>query len=137
AGDSAERRAALRALGPLGAGPSALPMVATALRTHDPRLVAAALGPYAARYLDAHAWRHGVLTCLHRAIPLRAVAGLARRADTELARMAAAYVRELTSAGRPVPADARMLAEARGPAPRPGRPGPAADPHPAPTPDEA
>jgi hypothetical protein len=114
-GDAAERRGVLRALGPLDVGDRAVPLVADALRTNDPRLVAAALGPYAARHLDAHAWRHAVLKCLHGAIPLRVVAALAERADAELARMAGTYARELTSAGRPVPADVRSLAAGRPP----------------------
>ncbi|MBB5939744.1 EboA domain-containing protein [Streptomyces zagrosensis] len=137
-GDAAERRGVLRALGSLGPPAPAHPehpnapnnpnnpndpnvlndlneqglaLVTDALRTHDPRLVAAALGPYAARHLPTPRWRHGVLTCLHSGIPLRAVADLTRRADAELSRMAAAYVRERRSAGRTVRADALWLAD--------------------------
>lgn len=123
-GDAAERRGVLRALGPLDPGDLGLPVVADALRTHDPRLVAAALGPYAARRLAAPDWRHGVLRCLHGGIPLSAVAGLAHRADAELRRMAAAYVRERRSAGRAVSADAVWLAGPPGPAPDARRPPP-------------
>ncbi len=53
-GTAAERRAVLHALPHLVPGPDALPLVEDALRTNDTRLVAAALGPYAARHLDAH-----------------------------------------------------------------------------------
>ncbi|MFI9584345.1 EboA domain-containing protein [Streptomyces sp. NPDC052236] len=109
-GDATERRGVLRALSLLDVGDHAVPLVTDALRTNDLRLVAAALGPYAARHLEAHAWRQAVLKCLHCSIPLRAVAGLSRRADAELARMARSYGRELTSAGRPVFADVRSLA---------------------------
>ncbi|MBD0669745.1 hypothetical protein BU198_03175 [Streptomyces sp. CBMA156] len=125
-GDAAERRGVLRALGPLdlrgphGLRDHALPLVADALRSNDPRLLAAALGPYGARHLTAHAYREAVLKCLHHGVPLRAVAGLPHRADAELARMALTHARELTSAGRPVPSDVRTLA--------------AADPHPPPHP---
>ncbi|MEU7136006.1 EboA domain-containing protein [Streptomyces sp. NPDC046261] len=108
-GDAAERRAVLRALGVLDPGDQAVALAADALRTHDDRLVAAALGPYGTRHLDPHTYRHGVLKCLHLAIPLHAVAAPGRRADTELARMARAYARELASAGRPVPADLWLL----------------------------
>ncbi|MET9445501.1 EboA domain-containing protein, partial [Streptomyces sp. NPDC006610] len=56
-GTAAERRAVLHALPHLVPGPDALPLVEDALRTNDTRLVAAAVGPYAARHLDAHGWR--------------------------------------------------------------------------------
>lgn len=115
-GDADEKRAVLRALdvldrpgGPGGIGEAGLPLVTDALRSNDPRLIAAALGPYAARRLDAAAWRHGVLKCLFTGVPLAAVAGLADRADAELARMAADYVRERQAAGRDVPPDAERL----------------------------
>ena len=78
-----------------------------ALRTNDPRLVAAALGTYAAR-LDPAAWRQAVLKCLFVGVPLRLVAGLDRpdRSDDELRRMVAEYAAERRAAGREVPADA-------------------------------
>ncbi|WP_193475535.1 EboA domain-containing protein, partial [Streptomyces griseomycini] len=94
-------------------GPEALPLVEDALRTNDTRLLAAALGPYAARHLDAHAWRHAVLKCLFTGVGLDRVADLARRArgDGELARMLTDYAAERTAAGRPVPEDLhRVLA---------------------------
>ncbi len=47
-GTAAERRAVLLALPHLVPGPDALPLVEDALRTNDTRLVAAAVGPYAA-----------------------------------------------------------------------------------------
>jgi hypothetical protein len=81
-----------------------------ALRTNDPRLVAAALGTYAAR-LDPAAWRQAVLKCLFVGVPLRLVAGLdgpdgPDRSDDELRRMVADYAAERRAAGREVPADA-------------------------------
>lgn len=92
-------------------GPDALPLVEDALRTNDTRLVAAALGPYAARHLDAHNWRHAVLKCLFTGVPVDAVAGLAERAraDAELARMLGDHAEERTAAGRPVPEDLRRV----------------------------
>ncbi|MEC4021103.1 EboA domain-containing protein, partial [Streptomyces sp. H27-D2] len=90
---------------PLGSG--ALALVEDALRANDTRLIAAAVGPYAARHLDPHSWRHAVLKCLFTGVPLTAVADLERRAhaDGELARMLADYARERTAASRPVSAD--------------------------------
>ncbi|MDX3451427.1 EboA domain-containing protein [Streptomyces sp. ME02-8801-2C] len=104
-GTAAERRAVLHALPHLVSGPDALPLVEDALRTNDTRLVAAAVGPYAARHLDAHNWRHAVLKCLFTGVPVNAVADLHRRAraDAELARMLDDYAAERTAAGRPVP----------------------------------
>ncbi|MDT0543155.1 MULTISPECIES: EboA domain-containing protein [Streptomyces] len=112
-GTAAERRAVLSALPHLVPGPDAVPLVEDALRTNDTRLLAAALGPYAARHLDPHSWRHAVLKCLFTGVPVDAVAGLAERGrgDAELARMLADYAAERTAADRPVPADLyRVLA---------------------------
>ncbi|MGW1719534.1 EboA domain-containing protein [Streptomyces sp. NPDC002156] len=112
-GTAAERRAVLHSLPHLVPGPDALPLVEDALRTNDTRLVAAAVGPYAARHLDAHNWRHAVLKCLFTGVPVDAVADLHHRAraDTELARMLDDYAAERTAAGRPVPEDLhRVLA---------------------------
>lgn len=129
-GDDAERRGVLRGLNaeaalaaptladPAHAGrPLAEPvaaagreLVADALRTNDPRLVAAALGPFAAAHLDQHGWRHGVLKALFMGIPLEAVAGIDERGDAELARMAEALIAERRAAGRDISADMTRLA---------------------------
>nr|WP_234320502.1 EboA domain-containing protein [Streptomyces sp. SBT349] len=108
-GDAAERRAVLLALPELPVGAAALPLVEDALRANDPRLTAAALGPYAARHLDQHLWRHAVLKCVFTGVPVSAVASLADRADAELARMASDFAAERTAAGRPVPDDVRHI----------------------------
>ncbi|MFE2757250.1 EboA domain-containing protein [Actinosynnema sp. NPDC059335] len=108
-GDDAERRGVLRGLTPDTDPDVGLPLVRDALRTNDTRLVAAALGPFAAAHLDQHAWRHGVLKCLFMGVPLAAVHDLDRRADDELRRMTADYAAEREAAGRPVPADALRL----------------------------
>ncbi|MFG3258572.1 EboA domain-containing protein [Streptomyces sp. NPDC048172] len=105
-----ERHAVLLALPHLDPPPearAALALVEDALRSNDTRLIAAALGPYAAGHLDPHQWRHGVLKCLFTGVPLSAVAGLERRArgDAELGRMLTDYARERTAAGRTVPED--------------------------------
>ncbi|MGW7289308.1 EboA domain-containing protein [Streptomyces sp. NPDC054847] len=106
-GSAAERRAVLRALPSLVEGPHAVHLLDDALRTNDTRLVSAAVGPYAAAHLDAHAWRHAVLKCLFTGVPLDHVADLDRRArgDGELARMLSDYAAERTAAGRDIPHD--------------------------------
>ncbi|MWA14804.1 EboA domain-containing protein [Streptomyces sp. BA2] len=118
-GTAAERRAVLLALPHLVQGPEALPLVEDALRTNDTRLVAAAVGPYAARHLAPHEWRHAVLKCLFTGVPVEAVADLDRRAagDAELARMLGDFAGERTAAGRTVPSDLhRVLALTTAPA---------------------
>ncbi len=118
-GDRAERRAVLRNLHLLPAGPevvaAGLRLVADALRANDTGLVAASLGPFAAAHLDAHTWRHGVLKCLFTGVPTAAVADLDRRGDAELARMVTDYVAERRAAGRAVPADAEAILASAGP----------------------
>ncbi|MFM9445883.1 EboA domain-containing protein, partial [Streptomyces acidiscabies] len=126
-----ERRAILYTLPHLTDTPDALPLVEDALRTNDTTLVAAALGPYAARHLDAHAWRHAVLKCLFTGVPVDEVTGLADRArgDTELARMLRDQAAERTAADRPVQQDLRRVLTLTE-APKPG-PGPEQPRHPA------
>ncbi|MFJ9667968.1 EboA domain-containing protein [Streptomyces sp. NPDC101219] len=132
-GTAAERRAVLHALAHLVPGPDAVPLVEDALRTNDTRLVAAALGPYGARHLDPHAWRHAVLKCLFTGVPVDRITDLARRArgDGELARMLGDFAEERTAAGRPVPDDLHRVlaltatagaADAAAPTPAPDRP---------------
>ncbi|GAA2740660.1 hypothetical protein GCM10009868_03650 [Terrabacter aerolatus] len=130
-GDAAERRAVLLALPALDAldrpaaiGDGALPIVRDALRTNDTRLVAAAVGPYAATHLDDDTWRQAVLKVLFTGVPVEQVAGLADRADDELARMVRDYAAEREAAGRVVPPDARTVlavTEGRDPHTRPHR----------------
>lgn len=109
-GDADERRAVLLGLGHLShvLGDRAVDLLHDALRTNDPRLVAAAVGTYAAR-LDDAAWRQAVLKCLFVGVPLRLVSELDRRADDELRRMVADYAAERQAAGREVPVDALPL----------------------------
>ena len=114
-GDDAERRGVLRGLTALPdeTVPTGLELVKDALRTNDIRLVAAAMGDFAARHLDDHNWRHGVLKCLFVGVPLAAVSDVDKRADAELLRMVGDYAEERKAAGREVPADAVSLLEAR------------------------
>ncbi|MFK4110886.1 EboA domain-containing protein [Streptomyces sp. NPDC002176] len=110
-GTADERRAVLHALPHLVPGPESLPLVEDALRTNDTRLLEAAVGPYAARHLTPHPWRHAVLKCLFTGVPVARVAQLATRAhgDAELVRMLADFAAERTAAGRPVPEDLRHV----------------------------
>lgn len=116
-GDDAEKRGVLRALPCLDIAPQlGLPLVTDALRSNDIRLVAAAMGPYAATHLDAHSWRHGVLKCLFAGVPLDAVARWGERVDAELRRMVTDYAEERRAAGRTVSTDAhRLLTHAESP----------------------
>jgi hypothetical protein len=98
----------LRALPHLDLGDAGVDLLHDALRTNDPRLVAAALGPYA-RHLTDEQWRQAVLKCVFMEIPLRVVHGLADRADGELGRMLAGLAEERHAAGRTMPADATAL----------------------------
>jgi hypothetical protein len=104
-GDTAERRAVLRALGVLPAGDWAVELVEDAIRTNDPRLIAAALGPYAVARLDEASLNQAVLKCVFVGIPLANVEGLQERVTPRLSRMLAEYALERVAAGRDVPAD--------------------------------
>lgn len=123
-GDAAERRGVLRALPMLPASliRLGLVLVADGLRSNDPRLVAAAMGPFSAAHLDQSAWRQGVLKCLFIGVPLAAVADLGPRADSELLRMARDLAEERRAAGRELGTDLCALLDlAVLPAPVPSR----------------
>ncbi|WP_216699763.1 EboA domain-containing protein [Arthrobacter sp. H5] len=117
-GDSAERRGVLRGLGALAASSPKLPDVVVtaglrltteALRTNENGVVAAAVGPFGAAYLDQHNWRHAILKLVFMGISLNAVTDLDERADDELARMAGGFAAERSAAGRPIPDDVQLL----------------------------
>jgi hypothetical protein len=107
-GDAAEKRAVLRALPLLDVGDGGVELLHDAIRTNDPRLVGAALGPYA-RHLDDAMWRQAVLKCVFMNVPLNVVHGLDERADAELATMLAGLAQERRAAGRTMPDDATEL----------------------------
>jgi hypothetical protein len=115
-GDSDEKRAVLHALNgvPTDADLDGSDLLLDALRTNDTRLVAAAMGPHAARLSDDD-WRQGVLKCLFTGVPVAAVAGLRDRADDALAGMVGRYAKERRAAGRDVPADVATVLDACGP----------------------
>jgi len=115
-GDGDEKRAVLLALSALDdPHVDGSDLLLDALRTNDLRLVAAAMGPHAAR-LSSHDWRHGVLKCLFVGVALDAVTDLAGRADAELGAMVRRYVNEREAAGRPVPDDAFLVLDLGTPA---------------------
>ncbi len=107
-GDAAEKRAVLRALPSLDIAEGGVELLHDAIRSNDPRLVAAALGPYAS-HLGDEMWRQAVLKCVFMEIPLAVVAGLTGRADRELGRMLAGLADERRAAGRAMPSDAAAL----------------------------
>jgi hypothetical protein len=90
-------------------------LVDDAIRTTDPRLLAAALGPYALARLSDEAFNQAVLKCVFVGVPLSELDGVADRATPELSRMLAAYARERVAAGRDVPSDVWPLVEAHPP----------------------
>ncbi len=109
-GDDAEKRGVLRALPSLDIAPEiGVPLILDALRANDIRLVAAAMGDYAAAHLDQHSWRHGVLKCVFVGVPLDAVARWSERVDAQLRRMVSDYAEERRAAGRAAPADVHRL----------------------------
>jgi hypothetical protein len=113
-GDAAEKRAILKTLPLLDSGHpddqriAGMSLLHDAIRSNDPRLIAAALGPYAV-HLDADSWRQAVLKCVFMDIPLAAVDDVHARADAELGAMLAALADERHAAGRSLPADAAAL----------------------------
>lgn len=113
-GDGDERRAVILALHPTGLGDDLVDLVHDALRTNDPRLVAAAMGPVGADSLDDDAWRQGVLKCLFTEVPLALVAELDRRTDARLRAMVEAYAAERTAAGRDLSPDVLRMLDAAG-----------------------
>lgn len=112
-GDTAERLAVLHALPDLDhptgrrppVGGALVHLLRDALRTNDTRLVAAALGRYAAVHLEAPTWRQGVVKAIFMGVPLSVVDELETRADDRLRRMVADFVAERRAAGRDVPDD--------------------------------
>lgn len=121
-GDDAERRGVLRGLAAVDAdsavrtadeettlAKAGIDLVNDALRTNDPRLVAAAMGDFAARHLPAVDWRGGVLKCLFMQIPLRAVSAIEERRDDDLKVQAQNLADERRAAGRVLSPDLTAL----------------------------
>jgi hypothetical protein len=115
-GDTAERCGILRALAFLSVKDAmGVPLVEDAVRTNDPYLIAASLGPYAFAWLDDAALAQAVLKCVFVEVPLAGLAGLRERATPELAGMLARYAHERVAAGRDVPGEVWPLIDRFGP----------------------
>jgi sugar phosphate isomerase/epimerase len=112
-GDAAERRAVLRSLPFLPDTVNGLALVDDALRTNDPRLIAAALNPYGLDRLDDEALNQAVLKCVF--VGVRLPGDVTDRATPELSEMLAGYVHERVAAGREVPLDVWPIVEAHPP----------------------
>jgi uncharacterized protein (DUF2267 family) len=109
-GDNDEKRAVLSALHHLDDTGAHLDLLHDALRSNDPRLVAAALGPYS-RHLDAPEWRQAVLKGVFMDLPPTLMDGIEERADAELLRMLESLRRERDAAGRRLSDDVTDLLE--------------------------
>jgi len=106
-GDTAERRALLRALSLLPGPERFLATAIEACRTNVvPVFEAIACeNAYPERHFTDLAYNQLVLKSLFLEVPLARVRGLATRAGPELARMALDYAAERRAAGRSIPAD--------------------------------
>lgn len=102
-GDRHERAAVLRALDVLPAAPVARELVPDALRTNDPRLVAAALSPTGVAVLDEHELVQAVLKCVFMGLDVTRLALPEQRVTPSLSRALAGYALERLTAGRSVP----------------------------------
>ncbi len=106
-GDAREQRSWLRGVAFLPDPAQYLPIVVDACRTNIlPVFEAVACeNAYPGDHFPERSFNQLVLKALFNAVPLSRIAGLERRVNPELARMAADYADERRAAGRPVPAD--------------------------------
>ena len=102
-GDAAERRGVLQALAYLNIEDRGLALVDDAIRTNDTRLIAAALGPYATKYLSDEQYDQAVLKCVFVGVPITGLDGIPSRVTPDGARMLGAFVHERVAAGRDLP----------------------------------
>lgn len=115
-GEAREKQAVLRALPLLPAPARFVEIGVEAVRSSvQPIFEAIACeNPYPADHFSGSAFNQLVLKALFNATSVARIAGLARRAGEELARMAEGYGSERRAAGRTVPEDiARITALAR------------------------
>ena len=102
-GDAAERRGVLQALPYLDIEDRGVGLVDDAIRTNDTRLIAAALGPYATKYLSDEQYDQAVLKCVFVGVPITGLDGIPSRVTPDGARMLGAFVHERVAAGRDLP----------------------------------
>jgi hypothetical protein len=115
-GDTAERRGILRALPYLPIGDRGLKFADDAVRSNDTRLIAAALGPYATRYMPDEAYDHALLKCVFTEVPITPLHGVPERVTPNASRMLAALVHERIAAGRDIAAEVWPVIELHPPA---------------------
>lgn len=110
-GDSREKRAVLRALPFLPDGERFLEIARDAGRTNESDLFAALAcdNPYPARHYDDRGWNQLVMKAAFVGAPIDRIAGLERRGNRELCRMALDYVDQQQSAGREFPPELERL----------------------------
>ena len=106
-GEVREKQALLRALPLLPEPAQFLDLAVEACRSSVQTLFEAIAceNPYPADWFSQEAFNQLVLKALFIEVSVNRIAGLARRADSELARMATGYGSERRVAGRRVPAD--------------------------------
>ncbi len=106
-GDSREQQSWLKGLPLMPCAERFLPAAIDACRTNIVPLFEsiACENTYPARYFPELHFNQLVLKALFLGVSLTRVAGLDRRVNTELSRMARDYAAELRAAGRPVPPD--------------------------------
>jgi hypothetical protein len=106
-GDAREQQSWLRAIALWPEGAAFLPSAIDACRTNIvPVFEALACeNPYPAAHFPDRNLNQVVLKAMFNGIALARIAGLGRRLNAELSRMARDYAAERTAAGRPVPAD--------------------------------
>ena len=92
-------------------GASRAMLVPDALRTNDPRLVAAALSPTGLALLDERELVQAVLKCVFMGLDLTRLPLLPERVGPSLSRALACYALERVTAGRSVPAALWPLVE--------------------------
>lgn len=102
-GDRHERSAALRALDVLPVGPVTQELVPDALRTNDPRLVAAALSATGLAVLDERELVQAVLKCVFMDLDLTRLPLPEEGITPQMSRALADYALERVTAGRSVP----------------------------------
>jgi hypothetical protein len=115
-GDASEQQSWLRVLGLMPQGPRLVSLAIDACRSHIQPLFEsiACENPYPSEYFSAGQFNQLVLKAMFTGVRLDRIAGLARRLNPDLSRMARDYAAERRAAGRSVPADlALALHDAR------------------------
>ena len=110
-GEMREQQALMRVLGYLPDPGAYAGLAAEAVRSNVVSVVEALAcdNPFPAAYMDGLAFSQMVLKVVFNGLPLARIVGLPARVDTELGRMAQAFIRERRAAGRTVSQDLHEL----------------------------